>query len=74
MIQGKEIDVEELRKAIEQFDPSDGKPLRQAAVKWAEFCLWKLTGAALDRGLAVSSSIAMFLNELNDPKCEKEKA
>jgi hypothetical protein len=66
----KEIDVEELKVAVEGFaqDSSDTKPLREAAAKWASFCVWNLTGDALGKGLAVSASIAKFLNEIGDSK------
>ena len=57
--------MQELAREISNVVDHEGAEayLRSAAVKWAAHCLETYNGDLLKAGLAISESIAIFLNE-----------
>lgn len=51
----------DIREAVAIGEP---KHLREASVKWANWCLNNLDDVLLRKGLEISAAIADFLNEI----------
>jgi len=60
--------MQELSKALNDFAENgpDTANLRNAAKSWASFCIQNLDKNALELGINIASSIALFLNALED--------
>ena len=59
--------MQELTNAIETTIDNDISPelcLREAAKKWAVYCVDTLDGDTLAKGLMISKAIAEYVNEL----------
>jgi len=60
--------MDKLSEAIEKHDDIDGpERLRVASIRWASHCLNTYSDNLLKKGLDISLTIAIFLNEVEKP-------
>lgn len=63
--------AENIRAAAAPGTINVAELLRDASKKWAEYCIEDLDDELIDKGLAISASIARFLNEYErGPDCD----